>query len=502
VLFAHMTTGDTAGASGSFTLAESIGNYTITAANAATNGSGTPGQPTILALNQLYAGTCGAANPYAPSVFWSYNTGTGAVARTSPLISYYDGGLQVAFVQSNSSNQAQLVLLKWSSASPGTAAAPTTPSSVTLANYRSCTAPCMTVITFSGTPDDVISSPFVDYTNDVAWVGDAAGKLHKFTGVFAGTPAEVTSGGFPATVSSGNALSPPVVDFGTGNILVGSASGAVTGGAIHRVDPSNGTVTSSAKIAVASDTGIFTWPIVDGNAGRAYVFVHSSALTNNPRAIYQFSTTFAAGTSGNASQAIGKSGAATNQVQHIGALDNIYYNTADSTSPTGNLYACGSGPTATNKAVLWKIPITANVMGTAAEGQTLSSAVPTGTDCSPLSEVPNGTHDYIFLSVPDKDSGFCATTSACIYSWDLNNLIGVGGSSSTWTNANGANHPVATLVVLGGGSGGSAGQGGTSAITVDNFSTLPGTSQVYFMNLGVGTNTVSNAVQASQAALQ
>ncbi len=46
-----------------------------------------------------------------------------------------------------------LVLLKWSSSSPGTIGAPTAPTSVTPANYRTCTAPCMTVMALSGNPE-------------------------------------------------------------------------------------------------------------------------------------------------------------------------------------------------------------------------------------------------------------------------------------------------------------------------------------------------------------
>ena len=172
---------------------------------AAGNGAGTGGQPTLIAFNQLYNGTCTAGQTVAgyPNVYWSYNTGTGASVITSPVISYYDGGKQVAFVQSTA-GVASLVLLKWSSASPGTAGAPTAPTAQTLANYRACTAPCMTTIALNGGANDTTSSPYVDYAGDVVWVGDDNGKLHKITGAFAGTPAEVVGGGFPALVGDGD----------------------------------------------------------------------------------------------------------------------------------------------------------------------------------------------------------------------------------------------------------------------------------------------------------
>ena len=113
----------------------------------------------------------------------------------------------------------------------------------------------MFAITLNGTTNaggtQAYSSPFMDYAADVAWVGDNEGRLHKFTGVFYGTPAEVTTGGFPATVSAaGIKLSPPVYDF-AGNVFVGSSSGgAGVGGMLHRVNAATGAVTSSAKMAV------------------------------------------------------------------------------------------------------------------------------------------------------------------------------------------------------------------------------------------------------------
>ena len=68
-----------------------------------------------------------------------------------------------------------------------------------------CTAPCMTQTTLkdgSGTPlDDQTSSVFYDYSNDIAWVGGVDGWLHKITGVFKGTPTEVTTGGFPVQMN-------------------------------------------------------------------------------------------------------------------------------------------------------------------------------------------------------------------------------------------------------------------------------------------------------------
>ncbi len=78
--------------------------------------------------------------------------------------------------------------------------------------YRTCTAPCMTTILLRDqsnlTTDDTTSSVFPDYTHDILWVGGALGWLHKITGVFRGTPAEVTTGGFPVHSDCGHTPSP------------------------------------------------------------------------------------------------------------------------------------------------------------------------------------------------------------------------------------------------------------------------------------------------------
>jgi hypothetical protein len=426
-------------------ITELLTGYAVANHVAGNDGAGTAGQPTIIAFNQLYNTTCSGTrtNSRYPNVFWSYNTGNGAVVRTSPVLSWYDNGQQVAFVQSNVSNQAELVLLKWSSASPGTAGAPTVPTVVTQANYRTCTAPCMTVMTFSGTPDDSFSSPYVDYFGDTVWVGANNGTLHKFTGVFKGTPVEVVSGGFPASVSAGNALSSPVFDFGGKQVFVGSARGAASGGNLHRVDGTTGAVVSSGQLAINSSTGLRASPVLDSSAGRAYAWVFDDGVNGDGitcgatvpcQSVYQFSTAFAGGTTGNRAR-VGSGNGGTAAVLYNGTFDDAYYTSA---TPTGALYACGALPTDPTTAVLWKIPITNNVMGTPVQGPSISSTGFTG-NCSPVSEIKNGDHDYIYVGIPDHatdgPASVCGTglaTDSCLYMFDLSDLDGPMDTNETW----------------------------------------------------------------------
>ncbi len=445
-------------------LGGTLSNVSVPSANLA-GGTGTAGQATILAFNQLYA-SCGASP--TPATFWSYNTGNSAVADLSPVLSL--DGTEVAFIQRSSSNVASLVVLKWSSsASVGSIVAPTTPTSVSASAYPSCTAPCMTTIALSGNPNDTYSSPFYDYRNDILYVGDDGGKLHKFTGVFAGTPAEQLTGGFPATVSSGNQLSSPVYDSTSGLVFVGSKAGASTGGQLHSVS-STGAVVSSGTLSVFNAIGVRDAPIVDSNAQFVYAFVGSD--TNNRSAVYRFATNSTI--NGKTTPRVEVGLATSASVLYSGTFDNGYYSSANPASPSGNLYICGGATATSLRPTLWKIAITQASMGTPAAGPLLVNG---NAVCSPVTEIMNGTNDYIYASVTASGSK-SACTGACIYEFNLTGL--------TW--GTGVN-PNAGL----------SAPGGTGGIIVDNISaTTGGASQVYYSTL----SSPGNAIQASQAGLQ
>src|SRR5215469_4193303 len=99
--------------------------------------------------DNLYPATCSGT---VPSNYWAYNTG--GTVTTSVALSF--DGKQVAFVQTVS-GAAQLVLLKWASGSSVTSPGVLT-SQASGAAYRSCSAPCMYAIPFSGGLDDTNSS--------------------------------------------------------------------------------------------------------------------------------------------------------------------------------------------------------------------------------------------------------------------------------------------------------------------------------------------------------
>ena len=428
------------------------------------SGSATPGQPTIIAFNQLYNTTCnaGRTNTNAPNVLWAYNTGNGYITETSPALSYLDNGKQVAFVQRNG-NTLQLVLLKPGSGS-GTAANPSAPASVSNAAYRGCNnaGGCYTTITFNSAAGAnnnsaggaTWSAPFVDYATDTLWAGDGNGILHKFTGVFQGNPQEVTSGGFPRVVELGMKLSSPV--YAGGSVYVGSQSGSgTTGGKLHRVNATSGALFSSTKLAVADSTGIREAVIVDNFTGSVFAFLFNDGTTGNGtgcvptnpgvgnfnacRVVARFATGFGDGAAPLQRAYVGRGNSRVSTL-YAGGFDDDYYNSDDA---SGAMYIVGGRPDDTYYPTLWKIPLDAGEMQTPVQGPQVGSKSCTTNqpDCSnavydwsPVTVIknPHTELEYLFFSMP-KDGNATGCTGACLYMYPLSQLVTSPGSSETWT---------------------------------------------------------------------
>lgn len=457
----------------------------ITLTRSLPGGATTGGQPTVVAFNQLYNTTCNAGhvnpgqstgartNDNAPNVTWSYNTGAGYITETSPVLSFSDtvskSGKQVAFVQRNG-NTLQLVLLKWKNGQ-GTAAAPATPAlSVSAAAYRACLDDCYYVIPFStqsgvnnsaaGGP--TYSSPFVDYPGDILWVGDGNGILHKFENVFNGpTPKEVTTGGFPKVVELGMKLSSPVFDYNS-SVYVGSQSGAgTTGGKLYRIDAGSGiTLSTSAKLALASTTGMRESALIDLRSQSVYAFIFNDDTTNYTdtahcqafngeidgcRAIFRFATNFANGTSGTR-QWIGRGNSVTRTL-YAGGFDDEFYNSANG---TGNMYITGGRANNTFYATAWKVPINAGALGSPIAGPEFGARDRyTGADnaandnlqnLSPATVIlnPNTGFEYLYVSTASHGNATgCGDGTyaggACLYMYALNQSVTESDKKETWT---------------------------------------------------------------------
>lgn len=399
-------------------------SFSTTTANCSTDyvvystglvGSGT--QASVVAFNNLYS-SCGGT---VPSIYWAYNTsglGSGKIL-TSPVISR--DGSQVAFVQTNGAGAGTLVLIRWKASITDTISSPSAPNLVSNASYRTCpTLPCMTTITLrdqSGTTtDDTTSSVFYDYTGDIGWVGGAVGWLHKITGMFLGTPAEVkVVGGFPVQVNAGNTLSNPVYDHASQNVFVGDA-----GGIFYAVNSATAAVTKSAQLDFG--TGLVASPILDQTNGLLYVFASSDGTANCAAgtvacsAVYILPTTFGPGATGT-KQTVGTSvayGTLPNpNPLYLGAFDSTYY---DSVGGTGNLYVCGD--TGVNP-ILYRVPISSGAFSTSALAVAALTPATKNPSCSPVSDFSNpnaigGPAERLFFSVALNGHPTACANKGCV----------------------------------------------------------------------------------------
>ncbi|MGA3322934.1 MAG: hypothetical protein ABSF45_00540 [Terriglobia bacterium] len=445
-------------------------NTTCIAATQPANSSITPtlSGETVTVAASCGPGTCGN------SVVFTQSGATGMTISGSGTLS---GGSGTAGV-----GGAQLVVLKW--AAGGTLTSPATLTSNS--SYPNCTAPCMISVPFHGTPTDTYSAPFVAYAfgsnPSTVYVGDDAGVLHQFTNIFAsGTPAEVTTGGWPVTVNANTSLASPNYDAVSTKVFIGDYALGSSSlcelfpdtnpcGFLYSISPS-GTVVKSAQLDYNS--GIMDGPLVDSNTGEVYAFVGDDGSANcagGPcSAVYQFPVDFTGGATGTEAT-VGPG----YEFMLAGSFDNAYFT---SLSNSGNLYVIGNTGPANN--TLYRIPITNGVMSTSSNaGPAVSSNYTNGyysgalqvTEiCQPGANpctAANGWTDYLMLSVlafGSPTTNYCGTASlanGCVIGFNVTS--GTINSSTTPTAA----APEA---------------GGTSGIVVDN--TSAGAQNIYFSTL-------------------
>jgi hypothetical protein len=361
-------------------------------------------QPNIVGYQNLYvhvapAGVCAGA---APTVLFSYFVGTGTV-QTSPVLG--PSANQVAYVESIVGGSKFHVLKgAGTGASNGTIAIPVAPGTGNTA--------ADVALTLNGAVSVTRSSPFYDYANDVAYVGDDSGKLHKVTPVFNAAPAEVTTGGWPATVSiqASKILTGPVRDSITGRIFVGDSQGF-----LYSVS-TTGVVTTSGQLGIG--TGIVESPMVDSTASSVYVFVGDNA-GGTASAVYVFNISSGDITGGSTGSNVTVGTNSATIPVYGGDFDNNYFTSANGLQPAGNLYVCGN---AGGNPTLYEIPITYSggpVLGTVATGPVLASS---NVACSPLTEFYNtsGTPvDWLFGGVPGTSCGAGTGAGGCVMSFNI-----------------------------------------------------------------------------------
>ena len=180
---------------------------------------------------------------------------------------------------------------------------------------------------------DSYSSPFIDFANDTAYVGDDGGYLYAISPVFNGSKPAQSITGFPVTVSSGNKLSGPSVDVsGTGNIFVGDSAGVLHN--YSSAGAAEGTLTAGT-----GTNGVRDAPMIDSTNAVGYVV----ACNNSAPSVAQITQFPFTGT-----------GFGTTTVAPLNYAGSSAYGCGSAIAPydptPNNQYFIG-GPTATNAAM-------------------------------------------------------------------------------------------------------------------------------------------------------
>src|SRR5580692_3997955 len=482
--------------------------------------AGSATTPSIVGFDNLYStqpAAGGFCNNAGPSVKWAYNTNpagdTTGTTLTSPVLSF--NGTQIAFVESrtNVNGGSILHILKWKPGAgvtvQGTIAAPATPDTVMAPgqawNTTNCPAAnsCIVNIVFSGSQPDTLSAPFYNYATDELYVGDDNGVLHKFTGVFLGTPAEVTTGGWPITVNATTILTSPVLDFTSKNIFVGDSTGRLS--FVREVGSTVGACGVGSPPCLGSISQSLTGtlvdpPIVDGSTGRLLAFDGDETSANHG-SVFQFDTGLTTGSK--ITVRIGGNAVVAGDVLHAGTFDDAYFSVGPA---SGKLYTCGKDPGFNNRPAIYQFSFNAaGVLQTTGIPAPLVNLTNTfsfiGDACSPVTEIKNGATDRIFFSFvinanPGGTATGCTAGQGCVAS------IVLGGAWPPAATTAGIAVPVIPV--------GQSGNGGTSGIVVDNVGAGAQESSIYYTfrtnsTAAIpcnGTVGVGCAVKVTQSALQ
>jgi len=486
--------------------------------------AGSATQANIVAFNNLYSGTAGGTgicnrtpittdDGVDATVFWSYNVNAiGGAVTTSPTLSWdYTGvagsvlGTKVAFVESAVGEPAHFHVLAFKAGDGQDTTDPDglqntmKPVTITGAGFvttdpvaGSGTATDLAFGVDSGA-SDTISSPFVDYTHDYAYVGDDEGNLYRIKDVFCptfNTDAGCTAGLAPSldltwgtagvvSVNSGcGQLSGPVEDFATGNVYVGCSDGYLYGFSSTGapLPAGGGSVFLGVGAANAPGGGIVAPPIVDSSNGLVYAVTGNNG-TN--AALLQTKTSFAQ------QRRVGLGGAPGEDIS-LPAFNTAYFSSV--TFSSWGLLACGYDTSGAHT-VLYIVGFNASreipVIALPSSNQyQLASDVET---CAPLSNFENLGAGPPFTF--PTDWLFAGLSGGNIYNFNVNTSTG-SGFPGGFTNAD--SFSVA---------------GGPSGIIPDNESTDPQASSIYFGTLaGTGTcgttGTGYCAVKLTQAGLE
>jgi hypothetical protein len=479
------------------------GDYVVFGLNVA---GATPGQANLVGVNNLYSGASPRLCAANPTVTWAYNGSTaGGAVLTSPVISL--DGKRIAYVESAAGATVFHVLaLKATEGTAATVAVTPTLNGSCTGTVAVPTSSCLKSVALSATSTDTLSSPWVDYQTDKAFVGTDDGKIYRISCVFACAlntqPLVDWVFTLPVAGTGGAAAKPngPVYDFPSGRLFVGdqlgelwviNASGAspslnagpvmIGGGGCTTTNPPGRTGTPVPCTASGGSFGIPDSVIMDssGASQRIFAFSGNDGIAGASAVVAQLRmdltglvrTHVGLGSVGNAT---------TNVDIHSGTFDNKYFGAAPN---TGELFVCATGPGSTNPYHYWIGFTSYPVMNATPTGSIARNPTAPGLACSPYSEMFN---PNINLGGNDHDLLISGLMGAGTNGQIITNDISSGAIAIGLSNVS---YP-----------------GGVSGVVVDNVSSSGQASSVYFstqgvVNVGSCTN-ARCAVKLTQLALQ
>jgi hypothetical protein len=455
------------------------------------NVAGSPTQPNIVAFNNLYSGNTGATGicdgrtkppgdtdvKTSATVFWSYNVNkiAGAV-NTSPVLSFDATGSKVAFVESAVGSAAHFHVLAWKS---GDGVGTNLQNALTPKPITTFTDPAAPVagsgtasdlaLGVAATGTDTLSSPYIDYGHDTAYIGNDAGVLFRIKNVFctlascggASPSLDTTWGTAGAVTVCAGELTGPVQDFLSGNVYVGCADGKVYG------FNSSGTALAIPSIAVGNGSangGVVDSPIVDGLNRFIYAVSGTGAAPNTTHAVLVQATTSLSGPCAGGTLCVATVGNPGVHPAHAPAFNDSYFTSA--TSANWRILQGGfTGGTSGTLTLYGATFSAARAMTTGTPASTFTLGTTPG-EYAPLTEFKNGAINWLFV-------GVFVVTPANLGLLNINNFPPAGF----------------TQTVLEG--------SGPSGMIVDNASASAQASSIYF-----GVAGPNQAVKLTQAGLQ
>lgn len=453
------------------------GDYVVFGLNVAGVKSG---QANLVGVTNLYSGStprlCGAT----PTVNWAYNGSTaGGSVLTSPVISL--DGTKIAYVES-ATKSTVFHILTWKSGEGTSATKAANPA----ASGACGTGSCLKSITLSTTATDTLSSPWIDYQTDKAFIGTDDGKIYRVSCVFtcaaSANPIIDWTYTLPVAGTGGAAATPngPVYDFPSGRLFVGDQLGEVWvinaktatptlnagplmigGGGCTTTNPPGRTGTPAPCTANGGSYGIPDSVIMDssGASQRIFAFSGNDGTSGSSAVVAQIKMDFSAIV--RVHVGLGSVGNTTTDVDiHTGTFDNNYFGAAPN---TGQLFLCGTGPGNTNPYHYWIGFTSYPVMNSTPTGSIARSPTAAGLACSPYTEIYNPNID-LDVSGNDHDLLISGLMGAAGDGYIITNDISTGAIT---IGLAGVNYP-----------------GGVSGIIVDNISTAGQASSVYFSTQG------------------